>query len=189
MGDRRAPGRAVGSRRRGGARHAVVPARPNGRPARAREAALARAGGHQTGDRRAAPPVSERSTRIGSAALALVGVGITGYLLFVRASGATLSCTTGGCETVQNSSYSEIFGLPVAALGLIGYVVLLGAALARGDLARLIGAVVALAAFAFSAYLVVVQVVVIGALCDWCLASDAVTTALAALALLRLKQP
>jgi uncharacterized membrane protein len=133
--------------------------------------------------------VSERSNRIASTALALVGVGITAYLLSVRASGATLSCTTGGCETVQNSPYSEIFGLPVAALGLIGYVVLLGAALARGDLARLIGAVVALAAFAFSAYLVVVQVVVIGALCDWCLASDAVTTALAALALLRLRQP
>ena len=133
--------------------------------------------------------MSERSNRIASAALALVGVGITAYLLSVRASGATLSCTTGGCETVQNSPYSEIFGLPVAALGLIGYVVLLGAALARGDLARLIGAVVALAAFAFSAYLVAVQLVVIGALCDWCLASDAVTTALAALALLRLRPP
>jgi len=133
--------------------------------------------------------VSERSIRIASAALALVGVGITAYLLSVRASGAALSCTTGGCETVQNSPYSEIFGLPVAALGLIGYVVLLGAALARGDLARLVGAVVALAAFAFSAYLVAVQVFVIGALCDWCLASDAVTTALAALALLRLRPP
>jgi uncharacterized membrane protein len=133
--------------------------------------------------------VSERSNRIASGALALVGIGITTYLLSVRASGATLSCTTGGCETVQNSPYSEIFGFPVAALGLVGYVVLLGAALARGDLARLIGAVVALAAFAFSAYLVAVQVVVIGALCDWCLASDAVTTALAALALLRLRSP
>ena len=131
--------------------------------------------------------MTERSNRIASGALALVGIGITTYLLSVRASGATLSCTSGGCETVQNSPYAEIFGLPVAALGLIGYVVLLGAALARGDLARLLGAVVALAAFAFSAYLVVVQVVVIGALCDWCLASDAVTTALAALALLRLK--
>ncbi len=133
--------------------------------------------------------MSERSNRIASAALALVGVGITAYLLSVRASGATLSCTTGGCETVQNSPYSEIFGLPVAALGFVGFLVLLGAAVAQGDLARLIGAVVALAAFAFSAYLVVVQVVVIGALCDWCLASDAVTTALAALALLRLRPP
>ena len=60
---------------------------------------------------------------------------------------------------------------------------------AIGDLARLIGPVVALAAFAFSAYLVGIQVVVIGTLCDWCLASDAVTTALAALALLRLRSP
>ncbi len=133
--------------------------------------------------------MTERSNRIASAALALIGVGITAYLLSVRASGATLSCATGGCETVQNSPYSEIFGMPVAALGLAGFIVLLGAALAGRDLARLIGAVVALAAFAFGAYLLVVQVVVIGALCDWCLASDAVTTALAALALLRLRQP
>lgn len=129
----------------------------------------------------------ERTNRIASAALALLGVGITGYLLVVRASGATLSCTTGGCETVQNSSYSEMFGVPVAVLGLGAYLVLLAAALAYGELARLVGAAVALAAFAFSAYLVAVQVVVIGALCDWCLASDAVTTGLAALALLRLR--
>jgi len=133
--------------------------------------------------------VSERSNRIASGALASVGIGITAYLLSVRASGAALSCTSGGCETVQSSPYSEIFGLPVAALGLVAYVVLLAGALARGDLAQLIGAVVALAAFAFSAYLVGVQVLVIGALCDWCLASDAVTTGLAALALLRLRPP
>jgi uncharacterized membrane protein len=133
--------------------------------------------------------VNERSIRIASAPLALVGVGITTYLVSVRASGATLSCTTGGCEAVQSSSYSEIFGLPVAALGLVGFLVLLGAALAGGDVARLVGATVALAAFAFSAYLVAVQVIVVGALCDWCLASDAVTTALAALALLRLRPP
>ena len=131
--------------------------------------------------------MSERSNRIASAALALVGVGITAYLLSVRASGATLSCTTGGCETVQNSSYSELFGVPVAALGLVAYLVVLArGARARGA-RRLSGAVVVLAAFAFGAYLLVVQVVVIGALCDWCLASDAVTTALAALALLRLR--
>ena len=63
----------------------------------------------------------------------------------------------------------------------------LAAALARGDLAQAQRRGRRLAAFAFSAYLLVVQVVVIGALCDWCLASDAVTTALAALALLRLR--
>ena len=131
--------------------------------------------------------MSERSSRISSAALALVGIGITGYLLAIRATGATLSCTSGGCETVQNSSYSEIFGVPVAALGLGACAVLLAAALASGELARLTGAVVALAAFAFSLYLVVMQAVVIEALCDWCLATDAVITALAALALLRLR--
>jgi len=131
--------------------------------------------------------VSERSSRIASVVLALVGVGITGYMLVTRATGATLSCSSGGCETVQSSPYSEVFGVPVAALGLGACAFVLGAALAKGEIARLTGAVVALAAFAFSLYLLVVQVIVIDALCDWCLATDAVTTALAALALLRLR--
>jgi uncharacterized membrane protein len=131
--------------------------------------------------------MSERGVRVASAALALAGVGITGYLLSVRASGAQLVCSTGGCETVQSSPYAEVFGVPVAALGLGAYVVMLCAAVARGEAARLVGAVVALAAVAFGGYLLVVQLVVVHAVCEWCLASDGVSAALAALALLRLR--
>lgn len=131
--------------------------------------------------------MTERTIRIASAALAIAGTAITAYLLYVRASGSGLLCSTGGCEAVQSSRYSEIFGVPVAALGLGVYLVLLGTALVPGETSRLVNAVVALAALAFSAYLLVVQLAVIGAVCDWCLASDAVTVALAALALLRLR--
>jgi uncharacterized membrane protein len=73
-----------------------------------------------------------------------------------------------------------------AALGLVAYLLLLATACSRAELARLAQAVVALAAFAFSGYLVYLQLHVIGAVCDWCLASDAVTTAAAGLVLLRL---
>jgi uncharacterized membrane protein len=41
-------------------------------------------------------------------------------------------------------------------------------------------------AVVFSGYLLVIQLAVVDAVCDWCLASDAITTAVAALALLRL---
>jgi uncharacterized membrane protein len=122
-----------------------------------------------------------------SAALALVGIGITGYLLYVRGTGATLACATGGCETVQSSRYAEIFGVPVAAFGLVGYAALFSTALAVGDRARLAHAALALGALAFSGYLLVLQGVVIGAFCDWCLAGDLLATGIAALALLRLK--
>ena len=60
-------------------------------------------------------------------------------------------------------------------------------ALARGEWARLGQATLALAAFFFSAYLLYIQIGVIEAICQWCLATDVLMTAIAALALLRLR--
>jgi uncharacterized membrane protein len=130
--------------------------------------------------------MSERTTRFTSAVLAAAGAAIAGYLLYVRSTGGTLACVTGGCDTVQHSSYSELFGVPVAALGLAGFLCLLAAALAPGEAARLTQATVALAGFFFGIYLLYVQMAVIDAICQWCVASDLLTTAIAALALLRL---
>ena len=131
--------------------------------------------------------MSERTLRLTSAVLAAVGAAITAYLLYVRQTGGALVCSTGGCETVQNSSYAEVLGVPVAALGLAGFLGLLVAALARGEWARLTQATVALSAFLFSAYLLYIQLIVIDAICQWCLATDVLTTAIVALALLRLR--
>ena len=131
--------------------------------------------------------MTERRLGAGSAVLALAGAAITGYLLSVRGTGATLACATGGCETVQSSRYSEIFGVPVAAFGLAAYAALFATALAAGERARLAHAVIALGAFGFSTYLLYVQGAVIGAFCDWCLAADVLVTCIAALALVRLR--
>ena len=49
-----------------------------------------------------------------------------------------------------------------------------------------VGAVVGLAAAVFAAYLVVVQVAVIHAICVWCVASDTITVTIAVLAVFRL---
>lgn len=131
--------------------------------------------------------MSERAIRFTSAALAAAGAAIATYLLYVRFAGGTLACVTGGCETVQHSSYAELFGVPVAALGLVGFMGLLAAALARGEWARLTQATLALAGFFFGGYLLYVQVAVIDAICQWCVASDLLTSAIAMLALLRLR--
>ena len=131
--------------------------------------------------------MSERTLRLVGAALAALGAAITGYLLYVRETGGELVCTTGGCDTVQSSAYAEVLGVPVAALGLMGFLALLVTALGRGDLARLSQATIGLAAFTFSGYLLIVQLAVIDAVCQWCLATDVLTTAIAALALLRLR--
>jgi uncharacterized membrane protein len=131
--------------------------------------------------------VSERTLQAASAALATAGAAICAYLLYVRETGGALVCSTGGCETVQESSYAVVAGVPVAALGLAGFLGLLVAALARGELARLGQATLALAALLFSAYLLYVQLALIEAVCQWCVATDVLVTASAALALLRLR--
>jgi uncharacterized membrane protein len=131
--------------------------------------------------------VSDRALRLATSVLALAGAGVAGYLFWVRETGATLVCATGGCGTVQSSQYAEMVGMPVALLGLVGYVVLLATALVAADTARLAQAAVALGAVLFSTYLLYVQVALIGEVCDWCLVSDAIVTLIAMLALLRLR--
>ena len=96
-----------------------------------------------------------------------------------------------GCvpvETVQRSSYAEIAGIPVALLGLIGYLAILALILWDAPYARLGAAMLGLVGLAFSAYLVVLQLFVIDATCVWCLANDVlIAPALALLTALRLK--
>ena len=57
----------------------------------------------------------------------------------------------------------------------------------RGEVVRLGQAAVALTAFAFSSYLVYVQLYVIGAVCEWCLVSDVLMTGVTGFVLLRLR--
>jgi uncharacterized membrane protein len=94
---------------------------------------------------------------VASAVLAAGGAAISPYLVYVRETGAALACTTGGCETVQGSDYALIAGVPVAAIGLVGFVGLFAAAILPGQVARLAQATISLAALTFSAYLLFVQ--------------------------------
>lgn len=131
--------------------------------------------------------MSDGALRGAVAALAAAGVAVTSYLLWARWTSTELLCSTGGCETVQSSSYAELLGVPVAAVGLVGYVLLGLTALRMEPLVRAAGAALALSALAFGAYLLVVQLAVLDAVCQWCVASDAITTLLAAATLLRLR--
>ena len=54
--------------------------------------------------------------------LIVAGMLISGYLLWKSADPASVACSIGGgCETVLSSSYSKLFGFPVAAFGLFWY--------------------------------------------------------------------
>jgi uncharacterized membrane protein len=120
-------------------------------------------------------------------ALALVGAGIAGYLLVVRYTHTSISCTSGGCETVQSSRYAELAGIPVAVLGLLLYLCVVGLSLSAASWAHAAVLALALAGVAFSGYLLYAQLALIHAICDWCLANDGIVTILVAVTLLRLR--
>ncbi len=130
--------------------------------------------------------MSDARLRAAIATLALAGVGITAYLTYARYADVQLVCATGGCETVQQSEYSKVLGMPVAVLGLVGYLAILATAFAPAGLGAPIGAALSVGGLAFSLYLLYVQLAVIDAICQWCVASDGVMTLLAAACVARL---
>ena len=125
-----------------------------------------------------------RVVRLAAVGAALAGAGVTAYLLSIRWGGGELVCRTGGCETVQSSDYAEVLGVPVAALGLGAYAAIAFLMLLTSPRALAAAASLALAACAFSVYLLIVQLAVIGELCDWCLVNDVAVTVTAFLVLL-----
>ena len=117
--------------------------------------------------------------RAAIAVLALAGAGVAAYLVYARYANVQLACSTGGCETVQHSKYAKLAGIPVAVLGLGAYAAIFVTALFRQVEAAAIGTAIAVGGLAFGVYLIVIQVAVIDAICQWCLASDAILFLLA----------
>lgn len=122
--------------------------------------------------------------------LAALGALVAGYLTWVHYSGALALCSgAGGCEQVQASRYALVAGVPVALLGLLLYLALLGLGLGRvlagghtpeWVLLTIFG--LALAGTLYSAYLTYLELFVIHAICPWCVTSAVLITALCALA-------
>ncbi len=129
---------------------------------------------------RADPPTS----RMVVAILSMVGFFVAFYLMAYSLGWmGSLICGISSCETVQQSSYSKIGPVPVAAIGAAGYVVLLVLAVlglqpARRASRAIGGLLLAGAALgvAFSAYLTWLEVGVIHAWCIWCATSATIIT-------------
>jgi uncharacterized membrane protein len=122
-----------------------------------------------------------------SVVLSGLGVFISGYLVTKRFTGGSLACTRWAqCDVVNNSVYSQLYGVPVSVIGLAGYLLLLTLALAalwteeraqRWTL--LLSFVLSLGGVGFSIYLTYLEIYVIEALCAWCVASAIVIALLA----------
>ena len=132
--------------------------------------------------------MSERTLRAAIAVLALAGAAVAAYLVYARYTGTRLACTTGGCETVQHSKYAKAAGIPVAVLGLAAYLAVFATALSARLEAAALGAAIVLGGLGFGVYLIVIQVAVIDAICQWCLTSDGILAVLAVASAERLRR-
>jgi uncharacterized membrane protein len=141
-------------------------------------------------------PANQRNSLNGwlSLGLTLLGLGMSVYLTWVKLTGNTASCgTVGDCESVNNSRYAAIGGVPVALLGALSYLVLLGLlAVERrrpqsAETARLAIFGVSLIGTLYSAYLTYIEVAVLRAICPYCVVSAIAMTVVLILCVLRLR--
>jgi uncharacterized membrane protein len=130
--------------------------------------------------------------RMSAALLSLTGLFISAYLYLYKVGKiGTLACGSGGCETVQLSSWSRFAGLDVSLIGVIGYAVLLILTLAalqpslaaqRWPTTTLV--ILAGLGVAFTVYLTYLELFVIHAICRWCVGSAIVILVILVMALL-----
>lgn len=131
--------------------------------------------------------VRGRNLRIAMTVIALAGLGVASYLTYIHYSGAQILCVAGDpCKTVQTSVYSKLAGVPVALMGLIGYVLILASLLIpEREETRLATLAFTAVGFGFSCYLTGRELFSIHAICPWCVSSAVMMTLLLILAVWR----
>lgn len=132
-----------------------------------------------------------------SIALAVLGLLISVYMTIYKLTENNSMCLgSGDCATVNASVYSEINGVPVAVIGVGGYLAILVLLLMenRNSFLKKNGTMVifglALFGFLFSVYLIYVEAALIRAYCPFCIASQVTMTILFIISVIRLvRQP
>jgi uncharacterized membrane protein len=128
-------------------------------------------------------------------ALALIGLIVSIYMTVYKVTQNQQMCLgSGDCATVNSSRYSEVNGIPVAAIGIAGYAVILAVQLLEGrarflrDNAGMMLFGLSLVGFLFTLYLIYIEIAVIKALCPFCITSQVTMTLVFGLSVLRLVQ-
>ncbi len=112
--------------------------------------------------------------------LAVIGLGVATYLTIIHYAGINPACTAGqSCVRVQTSQWSKLDGVPVALLGLIGYIGIVATLLAPDrEETRLATLGLTLIGCGFSGYLTYRELFSIHAICEWCASSAVILTVL-----------
>ena len=132
-----------------------------------------------------------------SVILVVIGLLVSIYMTIYKVTSNDAMCLgSGDCSTVNASRYAEVYGIPVATVGIAGYFALLlvlwyekrdkffeknGPTLTFG---------MALTGFLFTVYLIYVEFAILHALCPFCLTSQGAMTIIFILSIIRLiRQP
>lgn len=110
-------------------------------------------------------------------ALGLTGAVISAYVWYKQVTTGPVLCIGSGCAAVIRSPYGRLLGIPNGALG-VGYflsIALLPWLLIRIPQVRVLALATTFVALALYLYLAYLQIFVLRALCNWCLASAAIT--------------
>jgi uncharacterized membrane protein len=117
--------------------------------------------------------------RYGAIITALIGLAVSAYLAEAKLANKDVLCFEGmgDCNIVNTSAYSMWRGIPVAVLGVIGYVVILAIIIImtkqKDQSSIIILAFFGVTTFGtlYSLYLTYVELFIIHAVCPWCLTS------------------
>lgn len=133
--------------------------------------------------------------RLISIGLAVIGLGISGYITYGHLSGTGTVCAETGlisCDLVQSSVYSRLFGIPIQFIGVGGYLAILAVLglesvsplfASRG---KLLVFAMTLFGFLYSAYLTAIEAFVLNAWCLWCVGSAVTMTLLFGVSFVRM---
>lgn len=129
--------------------------------------------------------------------LTIIGLLVSIYMTIYKITSNDSMCIgSGDCKTVNASRYAEVYGIPVAVLGVVGYSAILAVLLLerRSGFFEENGSLfffgLSLTGFLFTLYLIYVEIALIKAYCPFCITSQTVMTLLFIISVIRLvRQP
>ena len=132
-----------------------------------------------------------------SVSLVVVGLLVSIYMTIYKITSNNAMCLgNGDCSTVNASRYAEVYGIPVATIGIAGYFAILMAHwYERRDkffeqYSPMLIFGLALTGFLFTVYLIYVEFALLHALCPFCLTSQVAMTVIFIISIIRLvRQP
>jgi len=132
-----------------------------------------------------------------SVILVVVGLLVSIYMTIYKVTSNDALCLgSGDCSTVNASRYSEVYGIPVATVGIAGYFAILlvhwyerrDKFFEKNGPMMVFG--MALTGFLFTVYLIYVEFALLNAFCPFCLTSQSAMTIIFIISIIRLiRQP